>query len=74
MREEWLRNGTGEIFNPVPEEDEVALYVGELLQPDNPFSELIVEIMRTYSQLDAKSQDVLKEFSNKLMNNLKKEG
>lgn len=74
VREEWLRNGTGEIFNPVPEEDEVALYVGELLQPDNPFSELIVEIMRTYSQLDSKSQDVLKEFSNKLMNNLKKEG
>lgn len=74
VREEWLRNGTGEIFNPVPEEDEVALYVGELLQPDNPFSELIVEIMRTYSQLDARSQDVLKEFSNKLMNNLKKEG
>lgn len=74
VNEEWLRNGTGEIFNPVPEEDEVALYVGELLQPDNPFSELIVEIMRTYSQLDAKSQDVLKEFSNKLMNNLKKEG
>ncbi len=74
VREEWLRNGTGDIFNPVPEEDEVALYVGELLQPDNPFSELIVEIMRTYSQLDAKSQDVLKEFSNKLMNNLKKEG
>ena len=74
VREEWLRNGAGEIFNPVPEEDEVALYVGELLQPDNPFSELIVEIMRTYSQLDAKSQDVLKEFSNKLMNNLKKEG
>lgn len=74
INEEWLRNGTGEMFNPIPEEDEVALYVGELLQPDNPFSELIVEIMRTYSQLDSKSQDVLKEFSSKLMDNLKKEG
>lgn len=74
VNEEWLRNGTGEMFNPIPEEDEVALYVGELLQPDNPFSGLIVEIMRAYSQLDSKSQDVLKEFSNKLMDNLKKEG
>lgn len=74
VNEEWLRNGTGEMFNPIPEEDEVALYVGELLQPDNPFADLIVEIMRTYSQLDSKSQDVLKEFSSKLMDNLKKEG
>lgn len=74
VREEWLRNGTGEIFIPMPEEDEVASYVGELLQPDNPFSGLIVEIMRTYSQLDPKSQEVLKEFSSKLIDNLKKEG
>ena len=74
VSEEWLRYGTGEMFNPIPEEDEVALYVGELLQPDNPFADLIVEIMRTYSQLDSKSQDVLKEFSSKLMDNLKKEG
>lgn len=74
VNEEWLRNGTGEMFNPIPEEDEVALYVGELLQPDNPFADLIVEIMRTYSQLDSKSQGVLKEFSSKLMDNLKKEG
>lgn len=74
VSEEWLRNGAGEMFNPIPEEDEVALYVGELLQPDNPFAGLIVEIMHTYSQLDSKSQDVLKEFSSKLMDNLKKEG
>lgn len=74
VSEEWLRYGTGEMFNPIPEEDEVALYVGELLQPDNPFADLIVEIMRTYSQLDSKSQDVLEEFSSKLMDNLKKEG
>lgn len=74
VNEEWLRNGAGEMFNPIPEEDEVALYVGELLQPDNPFAGLIVEIMHTYSQLDSKSQDVLKEFSSKLMDNLKKEG
>lgn len=62
------------MFLPVPEEDEVASYVAELLDPNNPFADLIVEIMRTYSQLDPKSQDVLLEFSRKLIENIKKEG
>lgn len=71
---DWLRTGEGEMFLPVPEEDEVASYVAELLDPDNPFTDLIVEIMRTYSQLDPKSQEVLLEFSRKLKENIKKEG
>ena len=74
VNEEWLRTGKGEMFLPVPEEDEVASYVAELLEPDNPFTDLIVQIMRTYSQLDPKSQDVLLEFSRKLKENIKKEG
>lgn len=74
VNEKWLRTGEGEMFLPVPEEDEVASYVAELLEPDNPFAELIVQIMRTYSQLDPKSQEVLLEFSRKLKENIKKEG
>lgn len=74
VNEKWLRTGEGEMFLPVPEEDEVASYVAELLEPDNPFTDLIVEIMRTYSQLDSKSQEVLLEFSRKLIENIKKEG
>lgn len=74
VNEEWLRTGKGEMFLPVPEEDEVASYVAELLEPDNPFTDLIVQIMRTYSQLDPKSQEVLLEFSRKLKENIKKEG
>lgn len=74
VNEEWLRTGNGEMLKKVPDEDEVAIYVSELLQPDNPLSKLIVEVMRTYSQLDPKSQEVLKEFSNKLRDNLRKEG
>lgn len=74
INDEWLRNGTGEMFLPVPEEDEVASYVAELLEPDNPFADLIVQVMRTYSQLDSKSQEVLLEFSRKLKENIKKEG
>lgn len=74
VSEKWLRTGEGEMFLPVPEEDEVASYVAELLEPDNPFSDLIVQVMRTYSQLDSKSQEVLLEFSRKLKENIKKEG
>ena len=71
---DWLKTGNGEMFLPVPEEDEVASYVAELLDPNNPFADLIVEIMRTYSQLDSRSQEVLLEFSRKLIENIKKEG
>lgn len=70
---DWLTTGSGEILLPIPEEDEVATYVAELLDPDNAFCDLIVEIMRTYSQLDPKSQEVLLEFSRKLKDNIKKE-
>lgn len=73
VNEGWLRNGDGEMFVPLPEEDEVAAYVSQLLDPDNDFLDLIVEIMRTYSQLDPKSQEVLLEFSRKLKENIKKE-
>lgn len=74
VSEKWLRTGEGEMFLPVPEEDEVASYVAKLLEPDNPFADLIVQVMRTYSQLDSKSQEVLLEFSRKLKENIKKEG
>ena len=69
----WLKTGKGDMFNELPEEDEVAAYVSQLLDPDNDFLDLIVEIMRTYSQLDPKSQEVLLEFSRKLKENIKKE-
>lgn len=72
VQEEWLRNGTGEIFN-IPE-DETATIVSDLLEEDNPFYDIIKGIMKTYQKLDDKSQDVLLEFSKELLENLKKGG
>lgn len=69
----WLRTGDGEMFEQLLDEDEVAAYVSELLEPDNPFADLIIEIMRTYSQLDPVSQATLKKFSERLIENIKKE-
>ncbi len=74
---EWLKTGNGEMFLKLPEEDEVAAYVSELLEDDgsNPLYMIIKEIMHTYSELTPKSQEVLCDFSAKLIKNLKeKEG
>lgn len=78
VNEDWLRTGSGEMFKSIPEEDEVATYVSDLLEDseETPLYTLIKEIMRTYSQLDYKSKTVLNDYMKKLLHNLnsKKEG
>lgn len=75
VNQEWLRTGKGEMFVPVPEEDEIATYVEDLLSDngDNELYNLIKSIMRTYNELSPKSQEVLRDASRKLVENLKKE-
>lgn len=76
VNENWLRTGEGEMFIPLPEEDEVAAYISDLLEDDpdnpNPLYTIIKEIMHTYSELSPKSQEVLRDASAKLLENLKK--
>lgn len=78
VNENWLRTGEGDMFVQLPEEDEVAAYVSDLLEDDgeNPLYLIIKEIMHTYNEVSPKSQEVLREFSNKLLDNIiqKKEG
>lgn len=76
VNETWLRTGKGEMFNELPEEDEVAAYVSELLEDDegNPLYDIIKEIMHTYSELTPKSQEVIRNFSAQLLKNLKEKG
>lgn len=72
VNEEWLRTGKGEMFIQLPEEDEVAAYVSDLLEDDgeNPLYLIIKEIMHTYNEVSPKSQEILREFSGKLLENL----
>ncbi|OUO29751.1 hypothetical protein B5F87_03970 [Eubacterium sp. An3] len=73
INEKWLRTGEGEMFLPVLEEDEMALYVSELLEDegDNPLYTIIKEVMHTYSELSPKSQEVIRDAAAKLLENLK---
>ncbi len=74
VSEDWIRTGKGEMHN-VLEEDETARLVGEMLfDADNPFYDIIKEVVRTYVELDPKSQEVLKLSAVKFLENIKKEG
>lgn len=76
VNENWLRTGKGSMFVALPEEDEVAAYVSDLLEDgsNNPLYTIIIEIMHTYNELSPKSQEVLRDASAKLLENLKKKG
>lgn len=73
VNEEWLRSGAGDMFLELPEEDEEAAYVSELLEDvDNDLFILIKEVMHTYHDLSPKSKEVIRDFSARLRENIKK--
>lgn len=71
----WLQTGVGEMFKEIPEEDETAALLSELLEDNGktPTYELIKGIIRTYQQLDPKSQNILNGIIEKSFENMKKE-
>ena len=71
INENYLRTGDGDKFVSIPESEETAMYVSELLEnPDDPFCQLIIETMRIYSELSPKSKEVFREYATKLRENL----
>lgn len=74
VNENWLRTEDGNMFRELPEEEETAAIVSDLLEngKENPFYEIILEIMSTYQELSPKSQEVLRDASAKLLDNLRK--
>lgn len=76
VNEEWLRTGEGEMFRKLTPQEEVASYVSDLLEDgtDNPFYGIIIDIMKTYSELSPKSQEVVRDFSRRLAENIKEKG
>jgi transcriptional regulator with XRE-family HTH domain len=74
VNEDWLRSGHGEMFRTKSETEEVAEYVSELLDDDgsNPVYALIKDMMKTYVQLDQKSQEVINDTCRKFIENMSK--
>lgn len=67
VNEEWLKNGTGEMF-AISEEEEVADLVSDLLEDgiNNPLFGIILDIIRTFNELSPESQKIILEFIGKL--------
>ena len=63
VNELWLKTGEGDMLKEIPEEDEIASIVSDLLENNGQteFYDLILSIMRAYKKLDKKYQDTLNE-------------
>ena len=65
VNEDWLRTGEGEMFKERSLSEEVGYYVEDLLSYDgrgNSFYDMIIEMMKTYTELDEKSQTVIRNY------------
>lgn len=74
VNETWLRTGDGDMPQKLSEEEEIADLVSDVLEngKNNEFYGIILEIIRTYNELSPGSQEVIKNFSKKLGENLSK--
>lgn len=70
-----MHTGNGEMFVKLSEDEEIADLVSDVLEDgkNNSFYGIILEIVRTYNELSPVSQEVMKDFSKKLVENIKKE-
>lgn len=76
VSESWLRNGEGEMFKERSPSEEVGYYVEDLLEYDgngNPFYDMIIEMMKKYSELDDKSKTVIREYFRGVADGIHKE-
>ena len=65
VNEEWLRNGTGEMF-AVPEAETAAIVSDLLESRNNQFYDLILDIVKTYQTLSPMDQEIIKNFCQQL--------
>ena len=71
INEEWFKTGEGQMKKQV--DNEVNDIISDLLEEDNPLFDIIKGIALTYQKLDEKSQRVIMDFSQALLDNLKSE-
>lgn len=73
INEAWLRTGQGEMLRENSLKDEVGYYIEELLEDyeDNPFYDMVINMVKTYAELDEKSKKVIRDCSKKFQDNIK---
>lgn len=69
---EWLRTGEGDMFIQIPEEDETAALVYDLLGPDKEsFYDIVLETIKAYKKLSPNSQKVINELIDNVIAGMK---
>lgn len=70
VNEEWLRNGTGEMFNDMSQDEELAYIVGQALpQADEYVKNTFIALGRLAQQFTADDWGVVKKFVDALAGN-----
>lgn len=74
INEEWLRSGTGEMFEQLTEQEKVMKYTAYLLKDtESSIAESIKNLIVTYQQLDDTSKEVLEKIIDTYVEKIKKD-
>lgn len=74
INEEWLRTGEGEMFRAFPEEDELSVYIEELLDgTDDKVHKAIRAFLMAYGKMNSASKKVMNELIDNWLEEMKKE-
>lgn len=69
VSEDWLRNGTGEMFIPMTRDEEIATFVGSIqADVDDTFKKRLVSVL---AKLDEKEWDLLEKIAEDIVNSNK---
>lgn len=63
VNEDWLRTGEGEMYT---DRDDVADVVSEIMENTNPLYDMVVDIIKAYSELDEPSKKAINNLIDKI--------
>jgi hypothetical protein len=69
VSEEWLRNGTGEMFIPMTRDEEIATFIGSIqADVDDTFKKRLISVL---AKLDENEWDLLEKIAEDIVNSKK---